>query len=530
MKCTTSICLLTMMVLSLALPGLSGAQAEKLGEVYFPTSARSAEAQAHFLRGVKYLHSFGFEEAVEAFQEAYAIEPDFAMAYWGETLSRNDPLQVQQDLDLPRKALARLGATPAVRAAKAPTNLEKGFLAAVEVLFGEGSTSARVIAYSEAMGRLAAQHPEVVEVQAFYSISLLSTVIYLGDTWGASSNFGVRMKAGAIAQEIFSTYPNHPGAAHYILHAFDDPIHAPLALSAAKRYARIAPAAAHALHMPSHIFIQHGMWAEVVASNIDSYQAANTIWQQRDDFTETKRFFNDIRMFHALDWRLYAYLQKGDYTNAKQDIALVRPVIEKSKVPFIKTALGHLTARYIIETEQWEKLPITEDTPPSELFATGMSAIKTGDITTAQQVEARLNALHEEKEDVVAIMIHEISAMIHMTNGQGEEAVSLIKEATSIAESMGLPSGPVNPVKPAHELYGEILLELDRPAEAAIQFKASLQRTPNRTRSLLGLARAAQHNDPITARRCYEALMVNWDSQSDSPDLQEAKRFLNGSE
>lgn len=138
-----------MMVSSLAFPHISGAQAEKLGEVYFPTSARSAEAQAHFLRGVKYLHSFGFEEAVESFQAAYAIEPDFALAYWGETLSRNDPLQVQQDLDSPRKVLARLGDTPTLSAAKAPTDLEKGFLSAVEVLFGEGSTSARVIAYSD---------------------------------------------------------------------------------------------------------------------------------------------------------------------------------------------------------------------------------------------------------------------------------------------------------------------------------------------------------------------------------------------
>ncbi len=208
---------------------------------------------------------------------------------------------------------------------------------------------------------------------------------------GALSTFAVRMKAGAIAQEIFNAYPNHPAAAHYILHAFDDPIHAPLALSAAKRYTRIAPAAAHALHMPAHIFIQHGMWGEVVASNIDSYQAANTIWQERNGFTATKRFFIDFRVFHALDWRMYGYLQQGDYTNARQDIALVRPVIEKSKVPFIKTAIGHLNARYIIETEQWVKLPITADTIPSELFATGMSAMKTGDIPTAEKVEIRLH-------------------------------------------------------------------------------------------------------------------------------------------
>ena len=262
---------------------LPAARAEQLGELNFPTSG-SAEAQEHFLRGVKYLHNFGFEDAAEAFQAAAKVEPGFALAYWGEALSHNHPLQPARDLETPRNALARLGSSPAERAAKAPTPREAGLLAAVEILYGEGEDAERASAYAEAMGRLAAQYPKDEEIQAFYAVALLGTVRHLGVSWGAESTFGVRMKAGAIAQEVFRKHPNHPGAAHYIIHAFDDPVHAPLALTAAQRYAAIAPDVSHALHMPSHIFIQHGMWAEVVASNEASYHAAFAKWPRRDSF------------------------------------------------------------------------------------------------------------------------------------------------------------------------------------------------------------------------------------------------------
>ena len=238
--------------------GLPVARAEQLGELNFPTSG-SAEAQEHFLRGVKYLHNFGFEDAAEAFRAATKVEPDFALAYWGEALSHNHPLQPARDLETPRKVLARLGSSPAERAAKAPTPREAGLLAAVEILYGEGDDAQRAFAYAEAMGRLATRYPEDEEIQAFYAVALLGTVRHVGDTWGSESTFGVRMEAGAIAQDVFRQHPNHPGAAHYIIHAFDDPIHAPLALTAAQRYATIAPDVSHALHMPSHIFIQRGM-------------------------------------------------------------------------------------------------------------------------------------------------------------------------------------------------------------------------------------------------------------------------------
>ncbi len=514
--------------------GLPVARAEQLGELNFPTSG-SAAAQEHFLRGVKYLHNFGFEDAAEAFRAATKVEPDFALAYWGEALSHNHPLQPARDLETPRKVLARLGSSPAERAAKAPTPREAGLLAAVEILYGEGDDAKRAFAYAEAMGRLAARYPEDEEIQAFYAVALLGTVRHLGDTWGAESTFGVRMEAGAIAQEVFRKHPNHPGAAHYIIHAFDDPIHAPLALTAAQRYATIAPDVSHALHMPSHIFIQRGMWAEVVASNEASYQAAFATWPQRDDFSATQRYFNDVYIWHALDWGQYGALQLADWAKAKQAIALLRPVAEKSTVSRVKEGVGEMTARYIVESERWEQLSLLSDLTTHELMATGMSAVRLGDVASAQQAEAKLSAREQEgvstrfkqTQRALTIMRLEVAALVRLAQGQGDASTALMEEAVAIANSMGLPNGAAIPIKPAHELYGEILLELDRPQQAMTWFEASLRRTPNRPLSLRGLARAAaKSNDLGTARQSYQELLAVWGDRHTPEALQEARMFL----
>ena len=520
------------LVLTCSLIGLSQAEPLKLGSINFPNSGPEA-AQEHFLRGVKYLHSFGFEDAAEAFQAASQIAPDFAMAYWGEALCHNHPLIPERDLESPRKVLARLGPTPVERAAKAPTPREAGFLAAVEILYGEGSVSERALAYAEAMGRLAAQFPDEEEVQAFYAVALLGTVRHIGSSWGAESTYRTRMQAGAIAQDIFRQHPDHPGAAHYVIHAFDDPVHAPLALTAAERYAEIAPDASHALHMPSHIFIQHGMWDQVVASNDVSYQAAVTLWQKRADFSETQRYFSDTSVWHALDWGQYGSLQQADYAKAKKAIDLLRPIATESKVAFVKEGPSIMTARYIVESEQWEKLPITKTTTAPELMATGLSAIRLGDVETAEQVEASLKKLEKVKHPIprvqksVAIMHKEIAALVRLAQDNGDEAMSLMKEAVAIEEDLGLPNGAAIPIKPVYELYGEILLELGQPQEAMAQFETSLLRTPNRALSLRGLARAAaKSGDTAMARQRYTQLVAVWKSTGSPEVLQEAQDFL----
>jgi len=541
MKRTVPRCLASAVVMVVAFTALSQTETEVLGTIEFPTSG-SPEAHKHFLRGVKLLHSFAFEAAEEAFQEASGIEPEFAMAYWGEAFSHNHPLIAGRDLEAPRNALKRLAPTRAERLAKAPTEREKGFLEAVEILFGEGNDSQRAVAYSKAMRRLAAKYPDDHEVQAFYSVSLLATWYRVG-----GPDLRLRMKAGAIAQKIFRENPDHPGAAHYIIHSFDDPVHAALALSAAERYAEIAPDAAHALHMPSHIFIQHGMWEQVVKANDASYESASRLWQHRDGLSETEHFYNDAYVWHALDWGQYGDLQRGNYEKAKKAIDLLRPVAEETTMPGVKNGVGEMTARYIIETERWQKLPIRVDTTAEELLATGISAVRSGDITTAKKAEAKLKALYKRKKaseskdrtgslattsaKSLAVMHQEVAALVRLAKGQSDEAVELMKEAAAIAEDMGLPAGAANPLKPAHELYGEILLELDRPEEATAQFEASLLRTPNRTLSLRGLARAAaKKGDLTTARETYQKLMEVLSSYRGLPSYQEAEGFVTDSE
>src|ERR1700686_4665080 len=281
------------------------AQQSSLGQVDFPTSG-SEKAQAHFLRGVVALHSFWYEEALDEFREATKAEPDFMMGYWGEAMTYNHPLwsDEQQTADA-RKALEK------VSDSKRLTDRERAYLNGVKVLYGEGDKGARDKAYAVAMEKVYRDYPEDLEAACFYALSLLGSV-NRGDR-----GFLRQMKAGAIALDVYQKKPNHPGAAHYIIHAFDDPDHAILALPAARRYALIAPEAHHARHMPSHIFLQLGMWQDAAAANESSW-ATSVAWVKR------KNLAPRLRDYHSLHWLLYVYLQQGRYSKAEELLALAR--------------------------------------------------------------------------------------------------------------------------------------------------------------------------------------------------------------
>ena len=272
------------------------AQTEDLGKIDFPTSG-SPEAQKLFLRGVLLLHSFEYEDSAEAFRAAEKLDPGFAMAYWGEAMTYNHPVWVEVDVDKGRESLKKLGATPEDRLSKATTKREKGYFQAVEILYGEGDKKSRDVAYAEAMKKLHEQYPDDLEAATFYSLALLGSSESIRD-------YAVYMKAAAVSEEVFSKNPNHPGAVHYLIHSYDDPVHAPLGLRPARVYAKIAPAAAHALHMPSHIFLALGMWDEEIASNQASWAAA-------DARVQRKNLGVDSRGYHALHWLEYGYLQEG---------------------------------------------------------------------------------------------------------------------------------------------------------------------------------------------------------------------------
>ena len=504
----------------------SQAQFENVGSLEFPTSA-SAEAQNHFLRGAAFLHSFGWIQARDEFHAAQEIDPDFAMAYWGESLAYNHPLNSQMDATEPKKALQRLAPTRAERFEKAPTAREKGFLNAVEILWGGGDHVVRRVGYMDAMSQLYEQYPNDTEVAAFYALSILSASFATGDLTGR-----LNIKAGTIALDLFEHNPDHPGAAHYTIHAFDDPLLAPLALEAAYRFSEIAPAVAHARHMPTHIFIQHGMWDRVSGNNESAYTAARELWLPDNPMGDA---------VHSSDWGQYGDLQLGDYARARtwidriESMALQGTFLEggprgapgqaraASTVPLLK-------ARYIVETEEWQVRPITDESSTHELLATGMSAARTGDQATLAQAEAALTEMAERSPNGntnAGIMAKEVGALLHAGMGHGTVATSLMDEAQAMVEEGGVPRGPASPVKPVHELYGEILLDLDRPADAIEKFETSLLRMPNRPRSLLGLARSyARTNDHEMAAATYRKLTEAWAGRESFDGFQEARRFL----
>ena len=520
------------------------AQLENVGSLSFPTSG-SPDAQKHFLRGIGILHSFGWKQAIAEFQAAQKIDPDFALAYWGETLCYNHPLAPEQDGKTPREVLARLGASPEARLAKAPSAREKGFLETVEALWAEGAQKddwrARRVAYMDAMARLHHEFPDDDEVTTFYAVSLLSGSRALEDR-----TFRLEVKAGALAMNVFQRNRNHPGAAHYIIHAFDDPIHAPLALDAAKAFADIAPAVSHAIHMPTHIFIQHGMWERVALQNMRAHQVASDLWQTGDEMSD---------MAHSLDWGQYGFLQKGDYGKAREGIARFEEMNRMASQERVKSSLAFSRARYIIETEEWKVQPMPDTAWNEELLANGLSAVRTGDLAAAREMVRRLServaqpgpetpggahaghggpmpsSTGRTKKLSPKVMEREMAALLALAQGKKDDAVALLKEAVKLEESNPPPNGAADPVKPSHELLGEVLLETGNPSEAAKAFEASLLRMPNRARSLLGSARShAAAGDRATASERFQKLVEIWGGHQELPGYQEAERYLSSTD
>lgn len=496
------------------------AQQEQLGSISFPTSG-GAEAQPHFVRGVLLLHSFQYGEAAEAFRRAQAIDARFAMAYWGEALTYTHQIWNQQDLTAARAVLARLGPDSAQRAAAAPTARERSYLAAAEALYGTGSKARRDTLYAEAMARLAADHPEDDEALILYSTALF------GLTQGVR-DVPTYMRAGAIAQGVFRRNAQHPGAAHMIIHAFDDPVHAPLGLYAARAYSQIAPSAAHAQHMTTHIFLAMGMWPEVVSQNIIAAGPDSSRWQAG----------------HSTHWLLYAYLQQGRIAAARSLIASL--AAHAAKRPDQRGPLGNFRARLVIDGAQWDAPEAAaladgvgisgEDGYEYATFAAGYAAARRGDIAAARERLARLSKVNGTALTTVrpgAPGIDAVPVILELTlraellrqAGQSDSAIVLLTRATTLEEAMPSEFGPVASLLPSHESLGALCASLGRDAEAAAAFTRALQLQPGRSAALLGLARAeskrGRHDE---ARRAWLQLAENWRAGDDSlPALGEVR-------
>jgi tetratricopeptide (TPR) repeat protein len=411
---------------------------------------------------------------------------------------------------------------------------------AVELLYGAGSPEERTLAYAERMAELWEDYPEDHEAASLYSLALMRSKVRGPESLRAD------MQAGAIAQMVFRANPDHPGAAHYIIHAYDDPIHAPIALYAAHKYSDIAPAAVHAVHMPSHIFVQHGMWDHVVERNDESYNAS-VARAKRKGLSPTRH------SWHALYWLQYAYLQQGQYAKAQECIDEISSIASREDATRrIQNTVMRMESLQIAESEQWKVHDIDtvlaqirgdgeidERAAAAVLLANGMSAARTGDIEAAKQSRDGLKDLTMRMEldangrEQVEISWLETAAVLAEAEGRHTDALNLMSEAVRIAETLVPPSGPPGesatdtPVKPPHELYGEMLLANGKAEAALEQFEVSLLRTPNRARSLLGAARAAVklgHDDDAT--ELYGMLVNLGGAGPDLPGRTEAEQYL----
>jgi tetratricopeptide (TPR) repeat protein len=530
-------------IVTLLVAGRVELASQEFGSITFPTSGAPA-AQEAFLTGVKALHNFQFDEAAVAFQQAEKADPAFAMAYWGEAMSHNHPLWAQQDVEKAKQALDKLDPTPAGRVAKAKLPKEKAFFEAIHTLyFSPGDKLARDNAYSAALARMSAQWPDDNEVSIFYALSLLGTV-RPGDT-----GFRRQALAASIAERVYQQNPKHPGAAHFVIHSFDDPDHAPLGLGAADAYAKIAPSAAHALHMPSHIYVQLGMWQKAAASNVDAYKAAMEL--------NTKMKLAEGREdFHTLSWLAYANSMLGRFDEAKKNVEQAKAAADRNAGNAgIRDGYLGMRARLISDSGQWETLTLDASAAPSGehanmpgmpgmgggsgsatwTYIVGVSAAKSGDMATAEKAEAALKGItanaqggptsYAAKPHV--IREKELGAVIRWAKGQKDEALQFARDAADAEKTLSAPSGPPDPIKPAFELYGEMLLEAGKAKEAMGVFEQSLFRTPKRTPSVLGLARAAAAaGDQATARARYQELTTMPGAAPGSPVMQEAQKAL----
>ena len=502
------------------------ADLEQIGTFEFPTSA-SGEAQRHFTLGVGYLHSFGWKQARTEFRKAQEIDPDFALAYWGESLTYNHPLiPVLQDPDSPQDTLNRLGSTSEERLSKAPTNREKGFLRAAEAFaFTEGSLGDKRLAWMYAMLDLYEEFPEDREVIAFTAVAMLSGATVSKDNrvlnnFLTESGTEISMQAGAMAMDIFRENPNHPGAAHYIIHSFDHPTYAPLALSAAEKYASIAPAVSHARHMPTHIFIQHGMWDRVAEWNDSAFLAGWDLWEPGDAAGDQN---------HSSDWGQYGDLQRGNFDRSEMWINRASDVLANNPGDGRSTGtLKTMKARHIIETENWETYELTDSLNSDELLALGLSAANLGDLDLAQAVADRLEDLSSQSPSntTLNLISMEISALTMFKKGQEDEAVALLMEAVSVAENQSPPRGAASPLKPVHELAGDLLLAMGSHDKAAELYETSLGRMANRPRALLGAARSyAGMSDEYNARQKFQAFYSLW-KDTDIAAVDEVEDYL----
>jgi tetratricopeptide (TPR) repeat protein len=509
---------------------------EKLGQVNFPVSC-SQKAQQQFNRADALLHSFWYEEAEKAFTQVTTIDPSCAMGYWGIAMSNYHPLWAP-----PEPAELKRGqvAVEKARATGAKSDRERDYIAAIEIFYKDADRLAhrpRAEAYEKAMEHVYRRNPQDREAAIFYSLSLLGTALPTDKTYANQK------RAAEILNRVLLEEPEHPGVTHYIIHSFDYPQLAHLALPAARSYAKIAPSSPHALHMPTHIFTRLGLWEESIQSNITSAAAA------KNHVAKSHPGAGSFDQLHAMDYLTYAYLQRAQDQKAKEVYDELRQINKLDLENFVAAyAFAAVPARYALERRNWAEAAALKVHPASfpwkqfsyaeaiTYFARALGAARGGDPATArinlEKLAAIQQALAQVKDnywaDQVEIQRRAAAAWIALAGGEREKALGLMRASAELEDSTE--KHPVTPgsIVPARELLGELLLELNQPAQALREFETSLNNSPNRFNGLYVAARAAElSGDRKKAKDYYEKLLILCDQTDVSrPELRKAKEFL----
>jgi tetratricopeptide (TPR) repeat protein len=496
---------------------------EKLGTVKFSTSCAPA-AQPAFSRAMALLHSFEFAPAIESFTAAANADAGCAIAYWGIALSRwGNPFA-----GVIRTPVAIEGGRAAADKAKAigaKTARERDYINAVEKLFANADTldqRTRLAAYRDAMEQVAAHYSDDPEASAFYALALAAS------SDPSDMTYANLLKAGAILERLAPTQPDHPGFAHYLIHAYDAPPLATKGLDAARRYAKIAPSAPHALHMPSHTFTRLGYWQDSIDTNIASAVAAR---REQSPYEE----------LHAMDYQAYAYLQTAQDAAAKRLVdslpdlsARFAKATTASSVPLAGGlfAMAAMPARYVLERRAWSEAASLRAEPSKVAYADAMTwfakalgAAHSGDANAAraavQMLEQLRDRLVEGKDtywaEQVEIQRLGAAAWLAFVEGRHDEALKTMREAADREDKTEKAAVTPGPLAPAREQLGEMLLAAKQPAAALTAFETTLKKEPNRYRALAGAAEAARATGNTAAMRKYSKTLLTVAAKADGP-------------
>jgi tetratricopeptide (TPR) repeat protein len=497
---------------------------EQFGSVHFPISC-DAQVQKTFERGVALLHSFAFETAQAAFQKVAKDDPHCAMAHWGIAATFNrwaGPSDNQRKQAWDEVKIAQ--------SLHAKTKREREYIAAETAVFEPQRKDNEGNRYLKRMAKLCRDFPEDHEAAAFYALGLESTAPEDDPTHAQ------RKQAAAILEKLFAIEPNHPGVAHYLIHTYDVPGMAELGLPAARRYAQIAPAAPHALHMPSHIFARLGMWQEDIDSNLASIAASRN--------AAMTHMGDEGHQYHAMEFLVYAYLQSGREREAKDMMEEVKTLPKMNNMygadfdPQISAEVEY-SASYVTELHLWKDavaLPLLTDNGDGDSSLTykarAIGAARLGDLPTARENLQAINKLHEnllaKKEMVPANAVDDdrrvVTAWIDHAVGQNAEALKLLQDLVPKDSGLFATDGNV----PAHEMMGDMLLEMSRPEQALDEYELELKVSPNRFNSVYGAGRAAEAaKETDRASTYYRQLAATCDhGDSTRPELVHAREFL----